>query len=141
MFLGCASNFESRSGIKVNQSVMKNRNSLAGWLSYGMALAAWKPVNDTSGKLNFYEREVYARESTALIWQDLKKDGKKLPDPDLDALVLITKSGFIREYVWVFLRQPNWILPDGLKLHKFTDWIKTNLPNHKPVINPGVSLE
>jgi len=95
MFLGCASNFESRSGIKVNQSVMKNRNSLAGWLSYGMALAAWKPVNDTSGKLNFYEREVYARESTALIWQDLKKDGKKLPDPDLDALVLITKSGFI----------------------------------------------
>jgi len=113
-----------------------NDSSGTGWLAYGLSLAAWDANCEDNS--NLYEREVYARESTAKVWEELRANGDTVVDKELDELVLVEKSGYIREYVWNFLRKSDWKKPANLRINDFVVWKNKNIPNHSPTINPPV---
>jgi hypothetical protein len=79
---------------------------------------------------NTFESEVTARSAMMVTWSsDGKKEG--LQDKYLDELLMIEKSGYMNEYVWIYLRDPNWKEPLGLRLSEFVNWRHHNLPNHE----------
>ena len=134
---GCSAPTPKQNQIVVDPALL-GTNAATGWIAYGLALASWEGSNDTDQ--NLYEREVFARGSVARIWAELRAKGEKLEDEDLDALATVEKAGYMREYVWYFLRKEDWLEPSGLNLKDFQSWLKTNLSNHVAVTNPGVSF-
>ena len=111
----------------------------ASWLGYGLARAKWLMENVLANNPEAYtykrsfEEEVYARESLAKIWGELKENDPLLKDSYLDSLLSIFKVGLIKEYVWVFFREDTWQPPsETLKLAEFSKWQVENIPNHYP---------
>lgn len=121
----------------------QDKNTGPVWLAYGLALSAWKVELNASGKPNLFKREVFAKSKQAAIWDELRNSAKnpKKPNAGLDALVVVNKAGFIREYVWYYLKQDGWEKPKDLKMQEFLEWSKTHLKDHVPAKNPGVSLQ
>jgi hypothetical protein len=140
--IGCASTKKVtvQNQIILDRSVMSNQNTSTGWMAYGLSLKAWPVELDKNGKPNLYEREVFARSKTALIWQGLRDKKTVNPDEYLDALVAINDANFMAEYVWSFIYKASVVQPSSLKLGKFKQWMTANLPGHKAVINTGVSV-
>ena len=126
------------SGIYVTpKAVNRDQHSSAAWLAYGTALFMFgRDQQQPDG----FAREVYARTHAAQVWTELKqKEGVK-PNSDLDALAAVERSGFMREYVWHYLRRPEWNQAEQLRMAEFLAWQKQHLPSHKPVVDPGVGL-
>jgi hypothetical protein len=68
-----------------------------------------------------------------LWWASLKGKDSMIFDPYLDQLLAVKEAGFLAEYVWFYLRVPDWAeKPDGLKLDEFSQWQRLNLGAHKP---------
>ena len=84
------------------------------------------------------ECEIESREEEAKYWQRLNKNGP--PSPYFDELVIVYESGFMTEYVWKYHRQTNWNKPIGLKQEEFDKWAIEKIPNHKPLIDPPLSV-
>lgn len=124
----------------LDQNILANKNSAAGWLAYGMALAAWEPVYLEDGSPDYFKREVSARETAAQIWKELKQNDASKSDADLDILEIISDAGFMDEYLWVYLKDDKWVNPGTLELEKFGEWASKNLVGHIPVIETGVSV-
>jgi hypothetical protein len=140
--LGCASTQKNtnQNQIILDRSVMSNQNTSTGWMAYGLSLKAWPVELDQNGKPSLYKREVFARSKTALIWQELREKKTVTPDVNLDALVSINDANYMGEYVWVYIYKGVGVQPKGLGLSKFKKWMSINLPEHKAVINTGVSV-
>jgi hypothetical protein len=126
--------------IYIDTSVMPNSSVAAAWLVYAASLSSWEKELDRNGNIDSYKREVFARESIAKIWKGLKINESRDPDRDLDDLEKIYDAGFMEEYVWIYLRKEGWLKPEDLRLDAFKAWADQNLPDHKPVVNPGVSV-
>lgn len=124
----------------LDQSVLSNKSSAAGWLAYGMALTAWEPVYLEDGSPDYFKREISARETAAQIWKELKQNDASKSDADLDILETISDAGFMDEYLWVYLKEDDWNDPGTLELEKFNEWASKNLISHVPVIETGVSV-
>ncbi len=131
---------KKESQLYLDQSVLSNKNSAAGWLAYGMALTAWEPVYLEDGSLDYFKREVSARETAAQIWKELKQNDASKSDADLDILETISDAGFMDEYLWIYLKDDQWKNPGTLELDKFSEWASKNLVNHNPGIKTGVSI-
>jgi hypothetical protein len=140
--IGCASTKKetNQNQIILDRSVMSNQNTSTGWMAYGLSLKAWPVELDKSGKPSLYKREVFARSKTALIWQELREKKTVKPDTYLDALVLINDANYMAEYVWSYIYKDIGDQPSALELGKFKQWMTVNLPEHKAVINTGVSV-
>ena len=123
-----------------SQKIFANKNTSPGWFAYGMALSSWQPSYLSNGKLNYYEREVFARTEAAKIWGQLRKKGSVKMDRDLDALWSVNDAGYMPEYVWMYLKRRSFQNPGDLRLEAFKTWAKVNLQQHVPVENPGVSF-
>lgn len=87
------------------------KETLPVWLWYAGTRAYWM-------KKTFFERfpgttvyrhtpdeEVAARDGCAHLWRELKSEDGRV-DRYLDDLLAIQQSGFIREYVWFYFREP-----------------------------------
>ena len=131
---------ESTNQIFIGDGVLENKNTGAAWLSYGLALTTYDNENNGASS-NGFEREVYALETTASIWSELRAKGSASEDAELDALAAAVKAGYIKEYIWHFLRNPGWVEPQSMKVGEFKSWLLKNYPNHKGIVNPGVSVQ
>ncbi|MCJ8301390.1 lysozyme inhibitor LprI family protein [Shewanella sp.] len=129
----------SQNQIILDRSILNNENALGGWMSYGLALRVWPVELGQDGQPNLYKREIFARSKTAQIWQELRDNKAVNPNKDLDELVYIYESGYMEEYVWAYIRKSSRI-QNSLKLDKFKQWMFTNLPAHKAIINTGVKV-
>ena len=123
-----------------SQKIFADKNASPGWLAYGIGLSSWEPSYLSNGKLNYFDREVFARSEAATIWKQLRKKGSVEADKDLDALWAVNDAGYMKEYLWVYLKRRSWQDPGNLRLEAFRVWAKENLQQHKPVENPGVSF-
>jgi len=79
-----------------------------------------------------FEEECQVRAATLKTYQSLQKAEPELNVPYFNDLSRVASAGFLREYVWTYLRQPSWTrLPDHLHLAEFDQWRKSNLRNHR----------
>jgi tetratricopeptide (TPR) repeat protein len=124
----------------------KESSVSAAWLGYGMEKALWKTKlfleKNPSASTYVYSlaEEVECRKSLAKIWLEMKgKNGKT--DQYLDDLATVVDAGFITEYVWHYLRQPDWIAPDTLREVRFQSWARENIAKHKCITLANVSSD
>ena len=138
----CGATQPTKKGSQLNldQNVLSNEKSAAGWLAYGMALTAWKPVYLEDGSPDYFSREVSARETAAQIWKELKQNDASKSDADLVILEIISDADFMDEYLWIYLKDDRWKDPGTLELEDFKRWASKNLINHVPVKETGVSV-
>ena len=123
-------------GISVTSKAMeRDRHSGAAWLAYGIASATFQ--GDQQPRDGF-AREVHARTAAAKVWRELKQKNTVRPNSDLDALASVELSGFMREYVWHYLKRPDWNEPQQLRMSEFLAWKNAHLQSHTPVVDPGV---
>lgn len=106
------------------------------WLAYGTARRIWIDsvfFEKNPGERRYrytYEEEVYARESMAQIWSELREE-HGFQDPYLLELAEVERAGFIREYVWACLAFPSWGEPSDLRLPAFDAWQREHIPDHR----------
>ena len=79
-----------------------------------------------------FAEEVEAREACARVWEEMKPKAGTPSNPYLDDLLMVQKAGFLREYTWIYFRDPAWPPPDDLRMTLFEDWRNTNLKRHTP---------
>jgi hypothetical protein len=80
-----------------------------------------------------FEEECCARDAMAEFWEAQKRQ-KQEADAYLQLLVSIRRAGFIREYVWRYLRQDGAATPSRLNLPAFDEWAaERDLAHHKPL--------
>jgi hypothetical protein len=115
----------------------KPESVCSAWLGYGLARSNWIAENILddllSGKtyLHSFDEEYAGREALATIWSELKESEPLAADKYLDELLSVMKAGFLREYVWLYLKSPDWNLePEGLRLNEFKDWMKIHAKEH-----------
>src|SRR5262245_12801260 len=72
---------QKRQTVYVSQASMRDRDTAAAWLAYGIALATY---GNKHQKQNPFDREVYARNSAAKVWEELKQKGSPKANGDLD---------------------------------------------------------
>jgi hypothetical protein len=108
------------------------------WMGYGLGRANWLSEHVVGKKdvpqpyRRSFEEEVAGRETLAKIWSELKQSDPEARDDYLDALAHVLESGFLREYVWVYLKGPEWqAAPPGLRLGEFATWRESNLAAHE----------
>lgn len=111
----------------------------AAWMGYGVQFAS-EVGSESAG----FEREVAARQALVEMWVELqaaKPKRSRAPDAYLDELTAVYRAGFLREYVWVFLRELAWVAPqEPLSLERFTSWKAVNLKDHTPQTRARVEL-
>ena len=73
-----------------------------------------------------------AREKAVHTYNEIKTKDPELDLLYFDDLSRVADAHFIREYVWVYLRQPMWSEPSGLHLQHFQQWRGANLKDHQP---------
>ncbi|MES1184069.1 MAG: hypothetical protein ABUL60_09640 [Myxococcales bacterium] len=80
-----------------------------------------------------FEEECCARDALAEFWAE-QKSGTQESDAYLDLLVNVRRAGFIREYVWRYLRQAGMATPRRLNLRGFDAWVsERDLAFHQPL--------
>ncbi|MHC4118411.1 MAG: hypothetical protein ACYSWO_12995 [Planctomycetota bacterium] len=104
------------------------------WLGYLVARQAYILKNEDQYDMLFgvivpgFEEELEARSSLAQIWKEI---GDKGEDKYLSDLELVHDAGFMREYVWTYLKRASWNEPENLRMEDFKSWQKANLKEHK----------
>lgn len=110
-----------------------SQDDMTGWLAYLGARSTYreqhKVRSGAKGEIRpSFNEEVEARQM-ALMMTSLT--GSK-PGGYWSAVARVAQAGFMKEYVWTYLRQPDW--PESQRpprLAAFQAWARTNLKNHK----------
>jgi len=117
------------------------------WLAYLMARATFIESHpelyaNVQGVVTpQFEEEVEARSAAAQIYRELQQSDATLELAYFTDLLRIADASFMREYVWLALRQPTWTsAPSELRLPEFEDWAKTNLSSHKVVTQGAIRI-
>lgn len=120
----------------------------AAWLGYAMSRGIWIKDHFTSEdiKNNAYtysfDEEVEGRQGMAQIWMEFKEKTPQLTDAYLDKNLAVRDAGFMREYVWVYRKDPSWTTePEGLRLEEFKTWQESNLADHTPQTRASVRID
>src|SRR5688572_13972822 len=99
---------------------IQNVDVAAAWTTYAGTKALLRMGEyvkfhpEAQGHDSPFDEECYARDALAEFWVAQKQENRRA-DADLQLLADIREAGFIREYVWRFLRDPTWPRPDGLR--------------------------
>ena len=108
------------------------------WLGYLMERQVYHIQHNlplpASGEIQpSFDEEVSARNGAVQIYKELKEKDKGLHEAYWETLSQIKAKGFMKAYVWTYLRRREW--PNSQKpgnLEEFQVWSRVNLRNHKP---------
>ncbi len=85
--------------------------------------------------------EVRARRVALGLFRQLERDDPDFGSRYFDDLDQVEAAGFLREYVWRYLRQPSWgAPPPGLRLAEFDAWRAVHLRYHVPVTHGRIAV-
>jgi hypothetical protein len=117
------------------------------WMGY--LFSRMKYVSNHGGKYPrvpgvvtpMYEEEVFARSEAALIYRDIRSRNSSMASPYFEDLVKVEAAGFIREYVWTYLKRPEWTAPsEPLRSAEFERWSRDKLAGHQVQTRGRVAL-
>lgn len=125
--------------INLHESVMQHNSTVAGaWTVYAGTKALLRMGEhveldpEAARHASPFDEEYYARDAMAEFWAVHPEETRRV-DAYLQLLADVRAAGFIREYVWRFLREPGWPLPAGLRNAEFATWAAENgLSDHRP---------
>lgn len=116
------------------------------WLAYLFARAAFA-ANETAGgpavgeRESSFEEEVRGRQIALTTFRALKRDSAQPESAYFSDIDRVEAAGFLREYVWSYLRHPSWKLePTHLDLAGFETWRAEHLPHHTPVTHGRIAF-
>lgn len=116
------------------------------WLAYLYARAVYA-VSEKDADLAAGEREasfgeeVRGRTSAVNMFRALKRNDVLLASDYFSDIDRVEAAGYLREYVWRYLRQTSWKTPPaGLDLAGFDLWRAKNLNNHVAVTHGRIAF-
>jgi len=89
------------------------------------AAASWGPQKPC------FEEKVSGLQEAIRFWKRDKAKKPGLSDAYLDDLEKVSDAGFLREYVWHYLRRDRWKMPPDLRLDEFEPWRNEHLKDHR----------
>jgi hypothetical protein len=116
------------------------------WMGYLYTRAAQAAKESDDRTLELGEREasfdeeVRARRVAVNLYRSMVRKDPDFHSPYFTDLERVDGAGFLREYVWHYLRSSSWPPPQGLSLHAFDDWRATHLPTHRPVTHGRIAI-
>ena len=124
--------------INLHASVQRDATLAAAWTTYAGVKALilmgdyGKSFPDAREYDTPFGMEFHAREAMAEFWAAQPPE-KQQSDPYLHLLADVYTAGWMREYVWQYLRDPSWPAPASLKMDGFSAWAAgKQLADHKP---------
>ncbi len=87
-----------------------------------------------------FAEEVRARLIAVHLFQQMRRRDPAFQSAYFADLDRVETGGFLREYVWRYLRDPSWTQPDGLKLAAFDAWRAAHLRHHAPVTHGRIAV-
>ncbi len=117
------------------------------WMTYlftRAAFAARERVKDgaTGESEPTFEEEVRARKMAVNTFRDLRNTNRALASAYFSDVDRVEAAGFLREYVWRYLRHDSWEqVPLGLDLSGFDEWRMVELSRHVPVTHGRIAFK
>ncbi|HTX23622.1 MAG TPA: hypothetical protein VMD03_03110 [Steroidobacteraceae bacterium] len=88
-----------------------------------------------------FDEEFRARLLALSLYRQLRRSQPAPASRYFEDLDRIATAGYLREYVWRYLRSASWTrAPDGLALARFDAWRATHLRHHVPVTHGRIAL-
>jgi hypothetical protein len=123
---------------------MPNEKVGAVWLAYLIARVNYREQHNirqpAAGEIvPVFDEEVYARDAATAVYVELRDTDKKLYDRYWNDLAMVKANGFVREYVWTYLRKPSW--PEKQrppKVEAFKSWSRIHLKGHQLETHGGL---
>jgi hypothetical protein len=116
------------------------------WLAYLFARAAFA-ANAAGGSLatgereSTFEEELRGRTIAVTTFRALKHERAQPESVYFSDIDRVEAAGFLREYVWSYLRHASWsVVPTDLDLKGFDAWRAEHLANHKPVTHGRIAF-
>ncbi len=115
------------------------------WLAYLFARGAYA-ANETAGgpavgeRESTFDEEVRGRTIALVTFRALKHEAAQPTSEYFSDIDRVEAAGFLREYVWSFLRHASWGAPEGLDLAGFEAWRAEHLANHKAVTHGRIAF-
>jgi hypothetical protein len=117
------------------------------WMTYLLTRASQAAQESSDRELPLgerqasFEEETRARTMAVNTFRDLQARGLKVESTYFSDLERVDAAGFLREYVWRYLRRDSWITaPPGLKLTAFDEWRASYLEHHVAVTHGAIAL-
>ncbi|HUN28142.1 MAG TPA: hypothetical protein VMU67_17730 [Steroidobacteraceae bacterium] len=117
------------------------------WMAYLFTRAAHVARESEHEQLPLGERaasfdeEVRARRVAVNMFRQLARAHPALSSVYFSDLDRVDAAGFLREYVWRYLKGASWTAePGSLRLAAFDTWRRTHLRNHVPETHGGIAL-
>lgn len=77
------------------------------------------------------EEEIAGRQAVyTKNWEKAKSGLSESARPSFNAMKAADEAGFVKEFVWIYCKRPNWVQPEGLQLDEFKTWASKNIPEH-----------
>lgn len=116
------------------------------WLAYLYARAAFA-VSESNGDFvagerdASFEEELRGRTIAVNMFRELKRNDAQPASVYFNDIDRVDEAGFLREYVWSYLRQDSWIAqPVGLNLQAFDAWRAQHLAGHVAVTHGRIAF-
>jgi hypothetical protein len=117
------------------------------WMTYLFARAAYA-ANQSEGvqpalgeREASFEEELRGRTMAVDAFREMKRHDAQLVSAYFSDIDRVAAAGFLREYVWSYLRRASWrAVPGGLDLRGFNDWRALHLPNHIAVTHGRIAF-
>ncbi len=124
--------------IEIDTSKAHSQSEVTVWTAYFLERTAFRskhnvPVPARGEVTPSFEEETFARSETLKIYDELKAQDRNFHDSYWEAVSGVKKAGFMRAYVWTYLRRSDW--PDTERpsdLTQFARWKESHLKNHRP---------
>ncbi len=87
-----------------------------------------------------FDEELRARLIAVNLYRQLRRRNPAFESAYFADLDRVETAGFLREYVWRYLRRSSWTQPDGLRLAAFDAWRAAHLRNHVPVTHGRIAV-
>ena len=79
-----------------------------------------------------FDEEVHARSEAVEIYRDIRARKPEMASEYFNALERVHAAGYMREYVWRYLKRPEWTQPAAqLRDQEFERWTREHLPGHQ----------
>ena len=115
-------------------------------MTYLFARAAFVASEEGAGpalgeRTASFEEELRGRSLALSAFREMRRKDAALTSAYFNDVDRIEAAGVLREYVWLYLRQPSWMAaPGGLQLGAFEAWRALYLPNHVAVTHGRITF-
>jgi hypothetical protein len=117
------------------------------WMTYLFTRAAFaardRATDGATGESEpTFEEEVRARKMAVSTFRELRSANGALASTYFGDVDRVEAAGFLREYVWRYLRRESWDkVPLGLDLSGFDEWRQVELSRHVPVTHGRIAFK